>query len=427
MSGTDTTLTKIRRRSYGLVFLLIAAFLVWLSIAFYDKKFSGDAIVTLYAGSVGNEMHPQADVKMLGVVVGEVRKVSSDGRQARLTLAMKPGMLHDIPANVAAVMMPTTLFGERYVSLIAPSFPTPDRLADGGTIHQDASRDAIELQQTWDNVLPALRAVQPEKLSTTLGSLRLALQGRGTEIGTTLSDVNSYLGQFNPHLPDMDADVAALARVTRAYQQAAPDLLDMLNNFSVTGQTLQDRRTALNRLYSTVTGAAGDLTTFLRENQGNMIELAAHSRPTLRILARYSPEFPCTLKMLTDFEPNMDRVLGKGSKEPGLHVTLHVRPSRGKYVPGKDTPRYDSRGGPRCYSVPFQGAPLNNGTTRAKPSADKTTALVATGLGPANSPQESELVNELMAPALGVSRTSLPGWSSVLAGPLFRGTEVHLK
>ncbi|HEY3684690.1 MAG TPA: MCE family protein [Streptosporangiaceae bacterium] len=427
MSRADTTLAKIRRRTYGLVFLLIAAFLVWLSIAFYEKKFSGDAIVTLYASSVGNEMHPQADVKMLGVVVGEVRKVASDGRAARLTLAMKPGMLHEIPSNVAALMMPTTLFGERYVSLIAPPFPSADRLGNGSVIRQDSSRDAIELQEAWDNLLPTLQAVQPEKLSTTLSSIRLALQGRGTKIGTTLRDVNSYLGQFNPHLPDVDADIAALVRVTRAYQQAAPGLLDTLNNFSVTGQTLQDRSTALNRLYSTVTGTAGDLTTFLRENQGNMIQLAAHSRPTLRLLAKYSPEFPCTLRMLTDFEPNMDRTLGKGTDEPGLHVTLHVRPSRGRYLPGTDTPRYDSRGGPRCYSVPFQGAPLNNGTTPAHPSAAKTTALVATGLGPPNSPQENELVNELMAPALGVSRTALPDWSTVLTGPLYRGTEVRLK
>lgn len=427
MRGAETTLTKIRRRSYGLVFLLLAAFAVWLSITIYDKGFSGSPIVTLYTSAVGNEMHPQADVKMLGVVVGEVRTVASDGSRARLTLAMDPDMLAELPANVSAVMMPTTLFGQRYVSLLQPRFPSAGRLHDGSVIRQDDSRDAIELQQAWDNLLPTLQAVQPEKLSATLGSLRLALQGNGTKIGTTLRDADGYLAEFDPHLPRLTSDIATLAQVTRTYQQAAPGLLDTLNNLSVTGQTLQDRSAALNRLYATVTGASGDLTTFLRQNQGNLIQLAAHSRPTLALLAKYSPEFPCTLRMLTDFEPDMDKALGKGTGEPGLHVTLHVRPARGRYVPGKDTPKYDSHGGPRCYSVPFQGARLDNGTTPAAPTKAETTALVATGLGPANSPQESELVNELMAPGLGVPRTSLPDWSSVLTGPLYRGTKVNLK
>ncbi|MGB3439367.1 MAG: ABC transporter substrate-binding protein, partial [Actinophytocola sp.] len=44
-------------------------------------------------------------------------------------------------------------------------------------------------------------------------------------------------------------------------------------------------------------------------------------------------------------------------------------------------------------------------------------------LGLANSPQEQELIGTLLAPAVG----EVPGWSSVLVGPLYRGTEVTLR
>lgn len=44
-----------------------------------------------------------------------------------------------------------------------------------------------------------------------------------------------------------------------------------------------------------------------------------------------------------------------------------------------------------------------------------------------NSPQESRLVNELVAPSLKVRPQALPEWSSVLIGPAFRGVEVKLK
>jgi phospholipid/cholesterol/gamma-HCH transport system substrate-binding protein len=138
-----------------------------------------------------------------------------------------------------------------------------------------------------------------------------------------------------------------------------------------------------------------------------IIRLSADSRPTLEKLARYSPSFPCTLKTLSDFVPEMDRALGKGTGRPGLHVTVHVVPSKGRYVPGRDTPVYDAGGGPRCYPVPYQGA--------------------AGALGVPNSPGENDLVNELLTPTGGASRPGLPDWSSVLVGPLYRGTEVTVR
>ncbi|NEE22427.1 ABC transporter substrate-binding protein, partial [Streptomyces sp. SID7499] len=50
-----------------------------------------------------------------------------------------------------------------------------------------------------------------------------------------------------------------------------------------------------------------------------------------------------------------------------------------------------------------------------------------TGLGLPNSPQESRLVNELVAPSLKARPGDLADWSSVLIGPAFRGAEVKLK
>ena len=101
---------KLRRRLIGVVFLLVFALLVWLSVALYNKQFTPAAMVTLYTDSVGNEMHVGADVMARGVQVGEVRQISADGTGARLQLAIQPGMVPQLPANVTAEMLPTTLF-----------------------------------------------------------------------------------------------------------------------------------------------------------------------------------------------------------------------------------------------------------------------------------------------------------------------------
>ena len=95
-----------------------------------------------------------------------------------------------------------------------------------------------------------------------------------------------------------------------------------MSDFTRTSQTVVDEQDALVGLYSQVTGTAQDLRSFLTANKDNIIQLSADSTQTLRTLARYSPEFPCVLQQLTAFEPAMDKVLGKGTDEPGLHVNV---------------------------------------------------------------------------------------------------------
>ncbi len=132
-------LVKVRRRLAGTAFLVVLALLAWLSVLIYQKKFSPAVMVTLYTSSAGNEMHPGAQVMARGVQVGEVRQISADGNGARLELAIQPAALPLLPANVSAEMLPTTLFGERYVALILPASPSHAALANGSVISENRS------------------------------------------------------------------------------------------------------------------------------------------------------------------------------------------------------------------------------------------------------------------------------------------------
>ncbi|WP_438948457.1 MCE family protein [Streptomyces atratus] len=427
----------VRRRLAGVSFLLVPAVLVWVSVAVYNKDFTHDATVTVRTGTVGNEMHDNADVKLRGVVVGQVRTIADDGDGARLTLAIQPDKLDRIPADVAAQMLPTTLFGERFVALVPPEIPSAQSLKAGAVIPQDRSSNAIELEQVLDNVLPLLTAVQPQKLSATLTAVSQALEGRGGKLGETLVTLDAHLKKLNPQLPKLNADIKELVKVSTVYADAAPDVLDALTDFTTTSGTLAEQQAGLADLYGSTTVSAQDATTFLRKNKDNLIRLSATGRPTLETLAKYSSEFPCTLRTMAGFVPAMDKALGKGTDEPGLHVTLKTVPSKGKYVAGKDTPVYDATGGPHCYSLPYIGNTVPTADARAgagqdtradsAPGAPEEVAAADASLGMPNSPQESRLVNELVAPSLKVQPQALPEWSSVLIGPAFRGAEVKLK
>ena len=393
--------STLRRRGAGLCFLLAPVLLAWLSVSVYDHDFSDTDNVQVRTDSVGNQMQVNADVKLRGVVVGRVSAIRANGSGATLTLAIPPGQLARIPADVSAEMLPTTLFGARYVELIPPADGTGTALTADSVIPEDRSGDAVELEQVFTNLLPLLDDVQPAQLSATLNAVSTALQGRGAELGTTLDTLDAYLKQINPQLPALNSDLHNLVKVSQSYEAAAPDLLQALTELTETTQTIADQQSQLAGLYSTTTAAADTTTAFLQKNQSTIIQLAANSRGTLTLLGQYSSEFPCTLRTLADFVPAMDKALGKGTDEPGLHVDLTSAASRGAYLPGKDTPAFNATGGPACYSTPYTGQP--------------------------NTPQENALINELLAPQTGTQPTELPNWSSLLVGPVLRGTEVNVK
>lgn len=448
----------------GVAFLLLVAGGLGVAALMYGQAFRSHTDVTLLTGTVGNSLQTGSDVKLNGVPVGEVSAVATSPDGASLTLSLEPDVAAGLPAGTVARLLPKTLFGERYVQLVTDGATTGDGLADGATIHQDSSDEAVELEEVLDELLPVLQAVQPQKLAATLGELTLALRGQGAGIGESMERWGDYLTRLQPHVPQLVEDLDRLADVAEVYDVAAPDLLTALEDLTVTSRTLAEERTTLDDLYAGVLAASDETRTWLTANESTIVVLADESRAALEAVAPYADQFPCLLASVADFVPVMEEVLGVGTDEPGAHVTLSVAPDRGRYLAGRDAPTYRSGGGPRCPYTPSSragasaqgtGAPgagtpgtgtpgtTATGTSSGAPTAtppppsDLVTSLLgpdngpqlglARGLGDANSPGENQLIAELVAPTQGLAPAAYPGWSSLLLGPSLRGTAVVLR
>src|SRR4051795_10715241 len=337
----------IRRRLQGVAFLVVLAALLGLSVAFYNKAFTDVATVTLKTDTAGNQLQEASDVKIRGVLVGEVRDVAADLDGATITLAINPQFLPQIPDNVTARLLPKTLFGERFVSLVAPADPSSQPLADGAVIGQDRTKNAIELQRVIDDLLPLLQAVPPQDLSYTLGAVADALRGRGDRLGENLASVGTYVGQVNTVLPQLQADISGLADVSDTYDSAADDLLAVLDNLSITNTTIVDQAEQLKRTFTVVGSSATTGAQFLEQNESSLISLAQSSRPVLGVFAKYSPEYPCLLNGLTRFDPMISEAFGADG-DPALNLNISVSlPPRNPYQPG-DQPAYLDQSGPDC-------------------------------------------------------------------------------
>jgi virulence factor Mce-like protein len=415
---------RIGRASAGLAFLVLLALLVGLAVATYQQRFTPVVRVTLRTDQIGNQLQSQSDVKIRGLIVGEVRSVSSTGNGARIELALQPGAARSIPANVSARLLPKTLFGERYVELVPPAQPGP-AIRSGDVIPQDRSSSAIELEQVFDDLLPLLQAVQPQKLAATLNAMATALDGRGEQLGRNLVALDAYLRGLNPHLPTLTSDLRRLTSVASTYAAAAPDLLTTVRNLSTTADTLVARQDSLGPFLRGVTGMANEATAVLQEDGDRIIRVGQVSRPTLATLARYSPEFPCLTQGLTAIEPRLTQAFANDE----LHITLEVVQPRPAYQPGQE-PAFADRSAPDCRGLPhpagsqahpYQPKQFADGTGGSGgASADALPGWLS--MGEAGTPEEQRLTAALFAPELGPHPAPV---SNLLLGPMVRGTVVN--
>ncbi|MEU0203978.1 MULTISPECIES: MCE family protein [unclassified Streptomyces] len=409
----------VRLRLYGLTFLAVLALLLSLAVAVYRQAFTPVVRVTLEADTLGNQLEPRADVKLRGLLVGEVREVRADGAKATLGIALKPEYVPYIPADVHARLLPKTLFGEKYVDLVAPDRSPARPIRAGDVITQDRTKAGMEVQRLLNDLLPLLRTVKPGELNATLSAFATALEGRGDRIGDNLTRVEGYLRRLNPHLPSLKEDIARFADVAEVYGDAAPDLMRILRNTVTTSRTLvekQDRLAAGLRTTATVAGTAED---FLDDNGDRLITLGRVSRPTLELFARYSPEYPCLLDGLV----RQERVSEEAFRGGAMRITLEVVRPQGAYRPGEE-PRYADRSGPDCRGLPHPPVPapkpkLDDGTSAGSPSGALPGEVSATSA-------EQRAVGSLVAPVLGVPADEVPPVATLLFGPLARGTAVSV-
>lgn len=429
----------IGRRLLGLFFVVVILGGLVFTVLIYQKQFKSVVMVQLTADSIGKQLLPRSDVKVNGLIVGEVRNISDSNGKAKLALALDPDKAQLIPSNVSARFLPKTLFGEKYVALLMPDNRGAP-ITDGDTIKQDTSKASVEVQRVLDGLLPLLRAVPPQDLAATLGAMVQTLDGRGKQLGQNLSTVNTYFTGMNKQLPALKADISGLADFSNIYTAAAPDLLAALADLTTTTKTVVDQRSNIDLLYSTIIDTSADLTGFLNANGPNIIRLSKDSTATLQVLARYAPDYACTFANFTRLIPQVDASIGAGTNRPGLRLKTEIVKDRGTYLPHQDEPNITDNRGPRCYPIvdpkvgnfpQYPGGPFADGSAKPpSPNPDyqgSSLPLASAGLGIAGSAAEQGMLATIFSQTSGTTPEQVPGWSALVAAPALRGQEVTVK
>ena len=423
---------RVNHKALGVVFICLLLFGVWLTYGIFSKKFVDYDKVTLQTSTLGLQLPERADVKIRGVIVGEVLGFDTDADGARVTLGLFPDKVRTIPANVTGSIVPKTLFGEKYVALEVPTDPSPDHIEAGATI--DRTEVAIEVEKVLNDLYPLLRAVQPADINQTLNAIATALEGRGELIGENIETVDAYLKRLNPQIPAIVDDLRLTAKVSTTYAQVMPEIARILRNTITTTTTLEGREEKLNAFFDDLSRFSDDTRVFLRDNGDNIIRLGQLGAAQLRVLAKYAPEYPC----LTGGIVNAGKRQAEAFRGFTLHIVLETLPNQPRGYNASDVPRLGDESGPACLNLPTPpwtqenpmpsqrdfndgvDSPTGKGISRVAPGP-------ASGWGSAGTADEAAVLKSLLGPGLGLSADEVPDLGVLLVGPMARGAEVTLR
>ncbi len=365
----DTKSEHRRLFAAGIAYLVGISLLIGLSIAVYQKVFTPVTMVTVKAERAGLQLAKFGDVRLHGVLVGQVRGISQDGEQASIKIGLEPDQAKNIPDNVTVEIRPTTLFGQKYVALVDPTDPSESSLRDGSVIPASRVTTNVELQKVLATLFPLLRSIRPADLNTTLYAISTALAGQGEKLGQTITDLNSYLTTVNAELPTVEKDLDLLARVSKTYSLAAPDLVRLLKNATVTARTITEREDDLIGFVDATTSLAITATGVFRTNEDAIIREVRLAEPLMELLDTYSPEYTCLLQGIDRYTGRLAQIFKGNRVRQKMSFDAVQRPA----YTAEDAPEYAGTGhGPWCLGlpnppVPATAVPLPDGSDLDEP------------------------------------------------------------
>ncbi|MDV3136427.1 MCE family protein [Mycobacterium sp. 29Ha] len=333
-----------------LVVGIVAA--VVLSLTMFNRTFTPSVPVTLTADRSGLVLEPNSRVKMRGVQVGRVSSVGG-GDSTRIQLDIDPAQIQYIPANVEARIQSISLFGAKYVDLVYPPNPSPQRLSAGAVLR--SLNVATEVNTVFQNAVQLIKAIDPFKLNAVLSALAEGVRGQGDRIGEAITASNQVLLQLNPRTDTLREDFRALKGVSDTYSAAAKNIIDTLAAATTTSATVTSHAEQLDALLLNVVGLSRSGVDLLGASKDNLVTAVNLLEPTTNLLMKYNPELTCLIVgAKTTLDSGYADMLGGNGKS--LIMDAELLPGYDPYRYPKNLPINAAKGGeggkPGCGSLP---------------------------------------------------------------------------
>ncbi|TDV41389.1 MCE family protein [Actinophytocola oryzae] len=272
------------------------------------------------------DLVPQAAVKVNDVVVGRVEEITLGGAD-RWTPQVVVAVNGDVrlPADATASLRQSSLLGEKFVELAAPtSGDKASRLEDGAVITADRTNRHTEVEEVFGALSLLLNGGGIGQLRTINQELTKTLSGNEPEIKAFLTNVNQLVTTLDDHRGDITDALDGLNQLSATLAGRNEQITGALTNLTPGLQALSDQRTALVTMLQSLDALSDVAVDTINKSRDDMVADLQALAPVLGRLADAGQYLPQALEILPTF-PFTDEVLN-ARKGDYINIFLSVTP-----------------------------------------------------------------------------------------------------
>jgi phospholipid/cholesterol/gamma-HCH transport system substrate-binding protein len=248
------------------------------------------------------ELVPQSLVKVNDVSVGAVRKITlaPDSWHAMVTLELNRAV--ELPANALARVRTTSLLGEKFVELSAPTAEPPrGRLVDGALIPLSRTSHATEVEEVLGALSLLLNGGGIEQIRTIASELNAALAGHEPQLRALLADLNTLVAGLDTRRAEINRALDALNRLSATLNRRRGQITTALDGLPPGLQVLADQRTQLTGTLQALDRLSVVATDTITRSRDNLVADLQLLRPIVQQLAAAGADLPNALELIATY------------------------------------------------------------------------------------------------------------------------------
>jgi phospholipid/cholesterol/gamma-HCH transport system substrate-binding protein len=297
---------------------------------------------------------PKETCRANDTVVGSVESIELDeDLKATVVCVIKDSV--DLPANAIATLRETSLLGERFVGLDAPTgVPAKGRLAAGAVVPETSTRVDPNAEMVLGALSQLLNGGSLGSIQTISQELNAALEH--ADFAGTARELRGLIGGLNDRRSDITASLEAMDRLTSRLADQRVVLEQALDSVPAGLAVLDRQRPRLTRTLKALARLSGVAQPLIEKSKANTVADLAHLAPVLTQLSTQGDELARALERIVSFPfPSTFLSTVKGdyagmyasialdldSLSPLLGTSLPIPPSAPKAPQGTPTPHSD--------------------------------------------------------------------------------------
>lgn len=251
--------------------LVIALLVLAAGITVFTRSGSDQTLTAHFPRTIS--IYEGSDVRVLGVPVGKVDKVTPDGTDVIVTMHYDKDV--KVPRDAQAVIVAPSIVGDRYVQL-TPAYTSGPTLPDGAVLQTDRTAVPLELDQIYGSLDQLVTALGPTGANKS-GALTDLLQTTAANFGGQGAQVHQTIGDLSKLTKTLDDNKDALFG-------SADQLETFVNKLSQNDSTVRHFNTALSGVSTMLAGERSDLSSSLHNLQvalGNVADFVKENKDAL--------------------------------------------------------------------------------------------------------------------------------------------------